>query len=107
MRYLLALSVFMASVVSATEAYVHYDPSHEMCYINLNTLPKEDADYYGDKIKQRCTKRPTQDVVKQEVKLKVETPAVIVPENNPFIDECVSLTMNRAMCYELWVERSK
>lgn len=32
---------------------------------------------------------------------------VVAPVNNQFLDECESLTSNRQMCYELWVERQK
>jgi len=102
MRYLLVLPMFVCSVVSAAE---RYDPDNELCRTNMSAIPQHIAEYYKEKYEQRCIKPAL--VVKQEVKLKVEPPAVVAPENNPFIDECVSLTMNRLMCYELWVERSK
>lgn len=103
MRHLLVLPMFVCSVVSAAE---RYDPDNELCRTNMAAIPQHIVEQYKEKYEQRCILKPTP-VVKQEIKLKSEPPTVIAPENNPFIDECVSLTMNRLMCYELWVERSK
>jgi hypothetical protein len=104
MRYLLAVSMFISSVACAAE---RYNPSDILCHANMADLPPHIVEYYKDVYAIVCVKPNTAPVIKQEVKLKVETPVIVTPENNLFIDECVSLTMNRAMCYELWVERSK
>lgn len=104
MRYMLMLPLFISSVAYAAE---RYDPDNELCHTSLESLMTnpDDVRRYNlkEKYEQRCIKPVSQIVVKKEVIAQVVTE----PLNNPFIDECVSLTMNRLMCYELWQERSR